>query len=136
MPLSNVATVTQTRAAELAHQFPAAQLGDAVSAVPFPGRTVGEAIDFLKQKAANSFPEGFSYDFQGESRQFVQEGNTLVYTFVFALVIIFLVLAAQYESFRDPLIILDRAADLDLRRAASRSTSGSPPSTSTPRSVS
>jgi len=66
---------------------------------------VGEAIEFLKEKA-KSFPEGFSYDFQGESRQFVQEGDTLVYTFVFALVVIFLVLAAQYESFRDPFIIL------------------------------
>src|SRR4029079_5725545 len=76
-----------------------------LSAVPFPGRTVGEAIDFLKKKA-ESFPEGFTYDFQGESRQFVQEGNTLVYTFIFALIVIFLVLAAQYESFRDPLIIL------------------------------
>jgi multidrug efflux pump len=74
-------------------------------AVPFPGRTVGEAIEFLKDKA-KSFPEGFSYDFQGESRQFVQEGNSLVYTFIFALVVIFLVLAAQYESFRDPFIIL------------------------------
>jgi multidrug efflux pump len=74
--------------------------------VPFPGRTVGEAIEFLKKTAAEKFPEGFTYDFQGESRQFVQEGNTLVYTFIFALVIIFLVLAAQYESFRDPFIIL------------------------------
>jgi multidrug efflux pump subunit AcrB len=76
-----------------------------LSAVPFPGHTVGEAIDFLK-KEAEKFPEGFTYDFQGESRQFVQEGNALVYTFVFALVVIFLVLAAQYESFRDPFIIL------------------------------
>ncbi len=73
--------------------------------MPFPGRTVGEAIEFLKEKA-KSFPEGFSYDFQGESRQFVQEGSTLVYTFIFALIVIFLVLAAQYESFRDPFIIL------------------------------
>jgi multidrug efflux pump len=73
--------------------------------VPFPGRTVGEAIEFLKDKA-KSFPEGFFYDFQGESRQFVQEGSTLVYTFIFALVVILLVLAAQYESFRDPFIIL------------------------------
>ena len=73
--------------------------------MPFPGRTVGEAIDFLKEKA-KSFPEGFFYDFQGESRQFVQEGSTLVYTFIFALIVIFLVLAAQYESFRDPFIIL------------------------------
>src|SRR4029450_4683503 len=69
------------------------------------GRAVGEAIDFLKTQA-EKFPEGFTYDFQGESRQFVQEGNSLVYTFVFALVVIFLVLAAQYESFRDPFIIL------------------------------
>jgi multidrug efflux pump len=77
-----------------------------LSGVPFPGRTIGEAIDFLKEKAAASFPEGFGYDFQGESRQYVQEGSTLVVTFVFALIIIYLVLAAQYESFRDPFIIL------------------------------
>jgi hydrophobe/amphiphile efflux-1 (HAE1) family protein len=105
VPLSNVATVTKTVQPNSLTNFQ--QLNSAtLSAVPFPGRTVGEAIDFLKQKAANDFPEGFSYDFQGESRQFVQEGNTLVYTFVFALVVIFLVLAAQYESFRDPFIIL------------------------------
>jgi hydrophobe/amphiphile efflux-1 (HAE1) family protein len=105
VPLSNVASVTRTVQPNALTNFQ--QLNSAtLSAVPFPGRTVGEAIDFLKQKAASSFPEGFSYDFQGESRQFVQEGNSLVYTFVFALVVIFLVLAAQYESFRDPLIIL------------------------------
>ena len=104
VPLSNVATVTKTVQPNALTNFQ--QLNSAtLSAVPFPGRTVGEAIDFLKKKA-ESFPEGFSYDFQGESRQFVQEGNTLVYTFIFALIIIFLVLAAQYESFRDPLIIL------------------------------
>jgi hydrophobe/amphiphile efflux-1 (HAE1) family protein len=105
VPLSNVATVTKTVQPNSLTNFQ--QLNSAtLSAVPFPGRTVGEAIEFLKKKAAESFPEGFSYDFQGESRQFVQEGNTLVYTFIFALVVIFLVLAAQYESFRDPLIIL------------------------------
>ena len=105
VPLSNVASVTRTVQPNALTNFQ--QLNSAtLSAVPFPGRTVGEAIDFLKQKAKDSFPEGFSYDFQGESRQFVQEGNSLVYTFVFALVVIFLVLAAQYESFRDPFIIL------------------------------
>ncbi len=83
------------------------QLNSAIlSGVPFPGRTVGEAIDFLKAKAGEVLPEGFSYDFQGESRQYVQEGSRLAVTFVFALIIIYLVLAAQYESFRDPLIIL------------------------------
>jgi hydrophobe/amphiphile efflux-1 (HAE1) family protein len=104
VPLSNVARVTKVVQPNALTNFQ--QLNSAtLSAVPFPGRTVGEAIDFLKTKA-ESFPEGFTYDFQGESRQFVQEGNALVYTFVFALVIIFLVLAAQYESFRDPFIIL------------------------------
>ena len=104
VPLSNVASITRTVQPNSLTNFQ--QLNSAtLSAVPVPGRTVGEAIDFLKTKA-ESFPEGFSYDFQGESRQFVQEGNTLVYTFVFALIVIFLVLAAQYESFRDPFIIL------------------------------
>jgi multidrug efflux pump len=104
VPLSNVASITKSVQPNALTNFQ--QLNSAtLSAVPFPGRTVGEAIDFLKKKA-ESFPEGFTYDFQGESRQFVQEGNTLVYTFIFALIVIFLVLAAQYESFRDPLIIL------------------------------
>jgi hydrophobe/amphiphile efflux-1 (HAE1) family protein len=74
--------------------------------VPFPGHTLGEAIGFLQQKAKELLPEGYSVDYQGESRQFVQEGNTLIVTFVFALIVIFLVLAAQFESFRDPFIIL------------------------------
>src|SRR5262249_30656492 len=102
--LANVASTTKTVQPNALTNFQ--QVNSAtLSAVPFPGRTVGEAITFLKEKA-ESFPEGFSFDFQGESRQFVQEGNTLLYTFIFALVVIFLVLAAQYESFRDPLIIL------------------------------
>jgi multidrug efflux pump len=104
VPLSNVASITKSVQPNSLTNFQ--QLNSAtLSAVPYPGRTVGEAINFLKEKAAG-FPEGFSFDFQGESRQYVQEGNTLVYTFIFALVIIFLVLAAQYESFRDPIIIL------------------------------
>ena len=104
VPLSNVASVTKVVEPNSLTNFQ--QLNSAtLSAVPFPGRTVGEAIDFLR-KQAETFPEGFTYDFQGESRQFVQEGNTLAYTFVFALIVIFLVLAAQYESFRDPFIIL------------------------------
>ncbi|MGQ0485441.1 MAG: efflux RND transporter permease subunit [Hyphomicrobiales bacterium] len=74
--------------------------------VPFPGRTIGEGIAFLEQKAAEIFPAGMAYDFKGESRQFIQEGNTLATTFAFALLLIYLVLAAQFESFRDPFIIL------------------------------
>ena len=60
----------------------------------------------MKAKSAEVFPAGYSYDFQGDSRQLEQEGNALIYVFVFALIVIYLVLAAQYESFRDPFIIL------------------------------
>src|ERR1700726_4645132 len=74
--------------------------------VPFPGHTLGETIGFLQHKAKELLPDGYSVDYQGESRQFVQEGYTLIVTFVFALIVIFLVLAAQFESFRDPFIIL------------------------------
>jgi multidrug efflux pump len=105
VPLSSIVTVEQSVQPNALTTFQ--QLNSAVlTGVPFPGRTVGEALDLLKAKAAEHLPAGFSYDFQGESRQYVQEGNTLVITFVFALIIIYLVLAAQYESFRDPLIIL------------------------------
>ena len=55
--------------------------------MPFPGRTIGEAIDFLKGAARQKLPEGFSYDFQGESRQYVQEGSTLVITIVISALI-------------------------------------------------
>jgi multidrug efflux pump len=105
VPLSSVATVGQSVQPNALTSFQ--QLNSAtLQGVPFPGRTIGEAIAFLKTTAAQKLPEGFSYDFQGESRQYVQEGSTLVVTFIFALIIIYLVLAAQYESFRDPLIIL------------------------------
>lgn len=105
VPLSSIITVQQSVQPNALTSFQ--QLNSAMlQGVPFPGRTVGEAIDFLKAKAAEKLPEGFSFDFQGESRQYVQEGSTLVVTFVFALIIIYLVLAAQYESFRDPIIIL------------------------------
>jgi multidrug efflux pump len=105
VPLANVVDIRRSVQPNALTSFQ--QLNSAIlQGVPFPGRTVGEVIDFLKEKSAEVFPEGFTYDFQGESRQYEQEGSRLVVTFVFALIVIYLVLAAQYESFRDPLIIL------------------------------
>ncbi len=105
VPLSTIAAVSQTIQPNALTSFQ--QLSSAtISGVPFPGRTIGEAVDFLKNEAAKKFPENYTYDWQGDARQFVQESNTLAATFVFALIVIFLVLAAQFESFRDPLIIL------------------------------
>src|ERR1700749_3685070 len=70
-----------------------------------PGVTMGQAVDFLEQQAKN-LPRSFGHDYLSDARQYVQEGNALVVTFVFALVIIFLVLAAQFESLRAPFVIL------------------------------
>ncbi|GAB5470836.1 MAG: efflux RND transporter permease subunit [Rhodospirillales bacterium] len=71
-----------------------------------PGRSMGEALALLEETADQLLPEGFFFALQGESRQFAEEGANLAITFGFAVIVIFLVLAAQYESFRDPLIIL------------------------------
>jgi len=70
------------------------------------GVAMGEAVSFLEQAAAESFPQGFTYDYKGESRQFKQQGSALLVTFFLSLIVIYLVLAAQFESWRDPLIIL------------------------------
>jgi multidrug efflux pump len=100
-----VATISKTTQPNALTNFQ--QLSSAtLQGVPFPGHTLGEALDFLKAKAKEIFPAGYTYDFQGESRQLVQEGNTLTITFIFSLILIFLVLAAQFESFRDPFVIL------------------------------
>src|SRR5439155_13934126 len=58
------------------------------------------------EKHAASLPVGFSHDYLSDARQYVREGSQLVATFIFALIVIFLVLAAQFESLRDPLVIL------------------------------
>jgi len=83
------------------------QLNAAIlSGVPAPGVTTGEALDFLAQEARAVFPDDFRADYAGFSRQFVEESGALLTAFGFAIVLIFLILAAQFESFRDPLIML------------------------------
>ena len=104
IPLSTVVSIeTGTDPNALTHYN---QLNSATfQAVPMPGVTVGQAVDFLEGEAAK-LPAGFSHDYLADSRQYVQEGNQLAITFGFALIIIFLVLAAQFESLRDPLVIM------------------------------
>src|SRR5579862_6688494 len=104
VPLSNLVTVKTTTAPNALTRYN--QLNSATfQAVPMPGVAMGQAVDFLEKQAA-TLPTGFSHDYLSDARQYVQEGNQLVATFVFALIVIFLVLAAQFESLRDPLVIL------------------------------
>lgn len=105
LPLSTFVSLSQSVKPNALTTFQ--QLNSAtISGVPFPGRTVGDALAFLEKTATEKLSADFSYDYAGESRQFKKEGNQLAITFAFAMLIIFLVLAAQFESFRDPLIIL------------------------------
>ena len=104
VPLSTIVTITTSTNPNALTHFN--QLNSATfQAVPMPGVTVGRAVEFLEQQA-KELPSGYSHDYLADSRQYFQEGNQLAVTFVFALIIIFLVLAAQFESLRDPLVIL------------------------------
>ncbi|MBX9634562.1 MAG: efflux RND transporter permease subunit, partial [Magnetospirillum sp.] len=105
IPLSSLVTLGHAVQPVSLNQFN--QLNSVtIQAFPMPGVTLGQALGFLEDTAKQVLPQGYSYDFSGQSRQYMQEGNALMLTFVFALVIIFLVLAAQFESFRDPLVIM------------------------------
>ena len=103
VPLSTFANLrysVQPQALNHFQQLNAATI-NAVPAVP-----LGQALDYLKSQADQILPDGYSVDYAGQSRQYVQEGGSLFIAFVFGACIIFLVLAAQFESFRDPFIIL------------------------------
>ncbi len=71
-----------------------------------PRVTLGDALGYLDETARELFPRGFGRDYTGQSRQFVEQGSALVLTFFLSMLVIYLVLAAQFESWRDPLIIL------------------------------
>lgn len=77
-----------------------------IQGMMMPGKSITECLEFLRTEAKKTLPTGVAYDFAGQSRQVIQEGNEMLYTFFFAMLIIYLVLAAQFESFRDPFIIL------------------------------
>jgi multidrug efflux pump len=102
VPLSTVVSLesaTEPNALTQYNQLNSATFG----AVPMPGVAMGDVVKFLESQA---LPDGFLHDYLADSRQYVQEGNQLVVTFVFAIIVIFLVLAAQFESLRDPLVIM------------------------------
>jgi multidrug efflux pump len=105
IPLSTVVHITTSTVPQALNRFQQ-QNAATISGVPFPGVTQGDAIAYMQNLAKRTLPAGYSVDYSGPSRQYVQESSALLATLGFALVIIFLALAAQFESFRDPIIIL------------------------------
>lgn len=105
VPLSTVVKLDTVVTPESINHFQQANSAT-LQGVALPSISQGQALETLKQLAQRTLPTGYTFDYAGPSRQFVQESGGLLLTFFFALVIIFLALAAQFESFRDPVIIL------------------------------
>jgi multidrug efflux pump len=105
VPLSTVVHITHQTVPESINHFQ--QLNSAtIQGVPAPGVALGTALDYLTKLAHRTLPAGYTIDYGGPSRQYIQESAGFLGTFGLALIIIFLSLAALFESFRDPLVIL------------------------------
>lgn len=77
-----------------------------VSAAPADGYTLGHAIDEMDKVAAEVLDETYTTSLAGTSKEFAESSNTLLFAFALALILVYLILAAQFESFRDPLTIM------------------------------
>ncbi len=105
VPLSSVVSIKTGAGAASVEQFD--QLNAAtLTALPSIGTSTGAGLAELERITREIMPEGFFIDYSGQSRLEVAQGNTILYAFAAAVLVIYLVLAAQFESFRDPFIIL------------------------------
>ena len=103
VPLATVATIKNSTVPRSLNRF---QQLNAVKISGVSVRPLDEALRYLEDEAAKILPQGYVLDYTGESRQLRSEGNKFLPAFALAVVLIFLVLAAQFNSFRDPFVIL------------------------------
>ena len=116
VPLSTFATLqttTQPRELKKFQQLNAVRI-QGVIPPPVP---LDQALRFLEDEARATLPQGFTIDYAGESRQLRTEGGRFLGTFLLSAILIYLVLAAQFESFRDPFIILAGSVPLAISGA-------------------
>ncbi|MCQ0969884.1 efflux RND transporter permease subunit [Paracoccus sp. TK19116] len=105
LPLSAVIEIETEASPTIIEQFN--QLNSAtISALPIPGTSTGDGLAEIERIAQSVLPDGFFIDYSGQSRLEKSEGAGIMVAFGLAIVVIYLVLAAQFESFRDPIIIL------------------------------
>jgi multidrug efflux pump len=109
--LSSIATLRDTVVPRSLNRF---QQLNAVKISGVAIRPLDEALRFLENEAAQILPKGYSIDYTGESRQLRSEGNKFLPAFILAIILIFLVLAAQFNSFRDPFVILAGSVPLGM----------------------
>jgi multidrug efflux pump len=113
VPLSTFAaleTTTEPRELKRFQQLNAVRIQGAIP----PGVSLDDALTFLETEAKKTLPRGFTIDYAGESRQLRTEGARFLGVFLLSGILIYLVLAAQFESFRDPFIILAGSVPLAL----------------------
>lgn len=118
IPLGSIATLensVQPRQLNRFQQLNSAKIQGAF--IPRPDLTLDKALGVLEAEAKKVLPASYVVDYAGEARQLRREGNTLVTTLILSIILIYLVLAAQFESFRDPLIILLGSVPLALSGA-------------------
>ena len=116
VPLSTFATLktsTEPRELKRFQQLNAVRIQGVIP----PGVSLDAALTMLEAEAAKILPKGFTIDYAGESRQLRTEGSKFLGTFLLSGILIYLVLAAQFESFRDPFIILAGSVPLALSGA-------------------
>jgi multidrug efflux pump len=116
VPLSTFAslrTTTEPRELKKFQQLNAVRIQGVIP----PNVSLDQALRFLEDEAHKTLPQGFTVDYAGESRQLRTEGSKFLGTFLLSGILIYLVLAAQFESFRDPLIILAGSVPLAISGA-------------------
>jgi multidrug efflux pump len=116
VPLStfaNLRTTTEPRELKKFQQLNAVRIQGVIP----PNVSLDQALRFLEGETAKILPQGFTMDYAGESRQLRTEGSKFLGTFLLSAILIYLVLAAQFESFRDPLIILAGSVPLAISGA-------------------
>jgi multidrug efflux pump len=116
VPLSTFATLKTTTEPRQLNKFQQLNAVRIQGVIP-PPVPLDNALRFLEDEAAKILPQGFAIDYAGESRQLRTEGSAFLTTFLLSAILIYLVLAAQFESFRDPFIILVGSVPLALSGA-------------------
>ncbi|HVO60394.1 MAG TPA: efflux RND transporter permease subunit [Terriglobales bacterium] len=116
VPLSTFATLKTTTEPRALLKFQQLNAVRIQGVIP-PGVPLDKALRFLEDESAKILPQGFTVDYAGESRQLRVEGSKFLGTFLLSGILIYLVLAAQFESFRDPFIILVGSVPLALSGA-------------------
>lgn len=105
IPLASVVTLSELAEPGTLNRFNRMR-AITLSAGIAPGYTLGEALDWVRQVAREELPQTAALDYKGESREYQKAGSAVLFTFAMALLVVYLVLAAQFESFIHPLVIM------------------------------